>query len=856
VVEADSDGDDLLSQVEYVALVNSFTAVIWEGLGYDTLGSALKALFDHSMEFGSSLISIKGSKPEDEPTEDQKESLEGFCKRLEAAIDQARDSEIFFQQCKLSLRNADNNEDGLLSEEEYVPFLYDLADKPSKGIQFGDLNQVLELNYNLIKLRKDIVDISGLTSSPTKEQAENFRWICKNTQDVMGAIDGDGTAVVYNAFVISNIGGISAADLRAGKERSVLETSYDAFVEEEIAAASSSHLRGRRLIVLGVVPSSTQLYQIDDLTCPSSLGGSIVCQTVYGSFAVIVADEDDLESVSESLSRLTQEAIDNGNLQKQLSSLAEDSLVKIESSSEPLQPPGKKPPDVESNDNESGIGPIIIIVVAAACVFLGVVLYLWFFVRKRSGGRDEKEFEGGSHVPTIASTVPADSTDDDDFHGKSRAFTLRDDEDGSSAELELKLDIPEQRPDNNTFGAFHAEKENQNNFVHNQEPNMEESSFDATETEELIDVESPESSEGSEERQDADNFGFPAQQEKGLDFKIDESPQSEFGSESGEETPANPFDSFGFSRQLNNEPAADPFATSHASDVDWATSGDPWGTERQERTTDDFIEDKDSFSEKSDDENVDESSRASEDRSIEDTSQSAKSDDGSKEAPIEEEEEEASDAEGASEEEESSEGEESDGGETSEASEGESESGSEKTENEYRSQVESLVRKVVPDEIDNIDAMMEQFVGREEELIATLKNMAGDVSDNDVESEDEGSSESEEDDESDEEGGSQEEESEENGETDEEEGSQEEESEEDDEPGGEESASSEGDEEETIESAEEEETIEEESVEEVSEYETVEESYEEEIDSEEEESCESEEEEGSSVTDSEEEGSE
>ena len=42
---------------------------------------------------------------------------------------------------------------------------------------------------------------------------------------------------------------------------------------------------------------------------------------------------------------------------------------------------------------------------------------------------------------------------------------------------------------------------------------------------------------------------------------------------------------------------------------------------------------------------------------------------------------------------------------------------------EYRSEVEALVRRVVPDEIDNVDSIMVQFSGREEELIATLRGM-------------------------------------------------------------------------------------------------------------------------------------
>jgi len=42
---------------------------------------------------------------------------------------------------------------------------------------------------------------------------------------------------------------------------------------------------------------------------------------------------------------------------------------------------------------------------------------------------------------------------------------------------------------------------------------------------------------------------------------------------------------------------------------------------------------------------------------------------------------------------------------------------------EIRSEVELLVRRVVPDELDNVDEMMLQFKGREEELVETLRTM-------------------------------------------------------------------------------------------------------------------------------------
>jgi len=43
--------------------------------------------------------------------------------------------------------------------------------------------------------------------------------------------------------------------------------------------------------------------------------------------------------------------------------------------------------------------------------------------------------------------------------------------------------------------------------------------------------------------------------------------------------------------------------------------------------------------------------------------------------------------------------------------------------NAYKAEVEALVRRVVPDEMDNVDDIMVQFSGREEELIETLRSM-------------------------------------------------------------------------------------------------------------------------------------
>ena len=55
----------------------------------------------------------------------------------------------------------------------------------------------------------------------------------------------------------------------------------------------------------------------------------------------------------------------------------------------------------------------------------------------------------------------------------------------------------------------------------------------------------------------------------------------------------------------------------------------------------------------------------------------------------------------------------------------------------YKETIENLIRDVVPDEIEHVDAMMDQFVGREEELISTLRNMANNGSSSDEGSDEE-----------------------------------------------------------------------------------------------------------------------
>ncbi|GKZ00137.1 hypothetical protein MPSEU_000967000 [Mayamaea pseudoterrestris] len=156
-------------------------------------------------------------------------------------------------------------------------------------------------------------------------------------------------------------------------------------------------------------------------------------------------------------------------------------------------------------------------------------------------------------------------------------------------------------------------------------------------------------------------------------------------------------------------------------------------------------EEDESTDEKEDDEESDEDESSDDEKATQVKAEEENSEDESEEEEDESGDEESADEESSEEEsEESEEDDESDNeAETSE----ELVIPDEATRAAYRSQVAALVGEVVPSELDNVDAMMEQFLGREAELIMTLQNMAAarDSSDEEEESdEDEESDEEEE----------------------------------------------------------------------------------------------------------------
>ncbi|GKZ01331.1 hypothetical protein MPSEU_001084100 [Mayamaea pseudoterrestris] len=154
-------------------------------------------------------------------------------------------------------------------------------------------------------------------------------------------------------------------------------------------------------------------------------------------------------------------------------------------------------------------------------------------------------------------------------------------------------------------------------------------------------------------------------------------------------------------------------------------------------------EEDESTDEEDDDEESDEGESSDDEKETQ-----VKLEEESSEDESEEEEEESGDEESADEESSEEESEES---EEDDESDNEAEASEElvipdeATRAAYRSQVAALVGEVVPSEVDNVDAMMEQFLGREAELIMTLQNMAAARESSDEDDDEEEESDEEED---------------------------------------------------------------------------------------------------------------
>ena len=406
--KADKNDDNSLDEQEFFSFIDDLSGLAWEGLQYGDLDEPLRKAFEENKVSGSNLVDISAAKLEVVPSPTSISALVSLCDQASDAIASSRKSDSFFQRCRIALAGANENDDDSLSKAEYVEFLYNLAGGESNGQRFKGLDDKLQLNYELLALRKGSVSISGISGETTLSEMKHIRWICATVESVIDSVpvsNEERKVNAFNSFITSNTAGLRRADLQFGFARTTLENSYKDFVQEQVPLVQlqARNLRSRRrLKVLGTNSDSIRLYRIDDTSCPNGVDAGASCQTVFGSFEITVDDEDNAEGLSQRYSDALQAAIDDGALQSQLTARARDFPIKVYGSSTPLRPSSQTPPD----KNESGgSGNTALIVILVLLAVLLVAAGLWYYRHKKGSLADP--MKGTDSFNTSTSDEPA-----------------------------------------------------------------------------------------------------------------------------------------------------------------------------------------------------------------------------------------------------------------------------------------------------------------------------------------------------------------------------------------------------------------------------------------------------------------
>lgn len=319
-----------------------------------------------------------------------------------------------FDTCTKDMIIADLSRDNLLSDQEFVHFVSRNDANVKAGDDFSTLPQNLQDVFNALAQNGQI-DVTGSkpNESPTAEQLAHLHDICSRIGAALSGSASDpaslasGNTTIYNSFLITNTVQLSAANLQTGPDRDGLNAAYASFIEFAIAnftgqmppgSASSNttnsarrYLRTRRrwLPVTGVQPNSAYIYLLSDLTCPNPANeGNAYCQTVFASFNVdfTAMSPDD---VSTELTNFTQKLIDP-LLYHFLLKEYPQTQIRVQGPSEPLQPSAgtsvrrySQPPTTAGG----GSGPNVVRIIAILILFMfligGGVYFLQAKRRKR-----------------------------------------------------------------------------------------------------------------------------------------------------------------------------------------------------------------------------------------------------------------------------------------------------------------------------------------------------------------------------------------------------------------------------------------------------------------------------------------
>ena len=621
------------------------------------------------------------------------------------------------------------------------------------------------------------------TVSPTLRPNQNQN----PTDSPISPTFAPGRSEVFNSFIISNSDGFTASDLTVGtNNRDGLDEAYGTFVQNAVESYAELNgnleiraLRRRKLVV-ALLPDSDQIYRIENTDCPEGFSFVEKCQTAFASFQLTLEGENAKE-ISDLYTDFTQKLIQEGELQVILKTVDESTVLKIVNASYPVTPQVEettKPPTSAPNVDEKKkkrnlagpiVGSLFAVLILAAIVYVcikGLPFELPFEIPFELPSFPKR---GGARVGNKADEDDEDDMrlglqdDDDPSIGDKNGFGKDFGMDSRNSLGAVDEDDGDQK-DKNLFGFPTRKKVDEevdiNYGLPESNQNLNTNSADVSD--DLYAFEEPSEIDSETDNQDdqrsaAENddivFGGKTEPSNWGSDNVFESESSNqgWGANGGEE---NFFgaSAFGESQEEEEEeendssPSRSEESESYSSEDDTYESGDMDETtenisSEQDSRPYEEVEQQDSFSGSSsaDDSYNDSSvpsSKMTSDLRLKNDDMDAAIDNGdwdavveaakafdkndqdlslvesSKRMALEETDEDIGD-------ESYSESYTDDESVTSQTTTSEDR----RKREEYRAQVDELVKIVLPNETEKVDAMMDQFKGREAELVSTLQTM-------------------------------------------------------------------------------------------------------------------------------------
>ena len=424
---SDINRDSQLNEADYARFVNIVSGNEYPERQFDLLPDFLQQNF---IANANSLAywDIQGSRPGTQPTPAQEANLRGLCDATRDSLNSGGNSgpstptlsptpcevqTVPLVQCTLSMATSDGDRSNTLAEAEYVSFLNKIQSFKWNGFAYADLPMPLQVNYETLSAASTTpgIDVTGSFPGQAADPAQKA-FLEKVCSDTAVAIETalcprastppaptssptifdpnatppptfSGALVVYNAFFIAPIAGTDFDQIFPvdgnTTNRDNLEAAYTELVADVVSGYMTSATRRstlryrRRLVVNSLTEGSPDLYQVDNTNCPEGSDAS-ACQIVYGSFEVDVENEP--QTLQEKLSSAVQSALiqTQGGLQSYLDRIQPGSPISIIGvpDADSIRPPTPAPtPSQDSRSNDDGgIGTGVLIGIIVGTIVL------------------------------------------------------------------------------------------------------------------------------------------------------------------------------------------------------------------------------------------------------------------------------------------------------------------------------------------------------------------------------------------------------------------------------------------------------------------------------------------------------